>query len=436
VKRIPTQLPKGARIYLPDEAARKRHVEGSLLGIFERWGYREIVTPSFEFLDVLSTGTDESVQESMFTFVDRETGRALALRADITPQIARIVATRMRDEPKPLRLAYLTNVFRYDEPHVSAYRELYQAGVELIGLEKPEAEVEIIAMTVEGLHALGLHRFQLDLCHLDFFRGLVDELPTEDTAGELREALSRKDTGTLERLVAEAAPPSAVGEALLALPTLVGGEDVLDRAGALARNDRSARALENLAEVYRLLKIYGLGESVLLDLGEVRGFDYYSGLYFETYVSGYGASIARGGRYDHMLGRFGYECPAVGFAFDIGRALGVMTAQGVDVALAGPDFFIIDFTREKTAALSLARRLRDGGASVARDIVSRGLAESLAYARAHRVRHVLVVGGERTTAGDVLAIDLASGSERVLSVATVLATPERYFAVKVHASRS
>jgi ATP phosphoribosyltransferase regulatory subunit len=120
---------------------------------------------------------------------------------------------------------------------------------------------------------------------------------------------------------------------------------VLDRADALARNDRSARALENLAEVYRLLKIYGLGKSVLLDLGEVRGFDYYSGLYFETYVSGYGASIARGGRYDHMLGRFGYECPAVGFAFDVGRALGVMTAQGVDVALAGPDFFIIDFTR-------------------------------------------------------------------------------------------
>ena len=284
-------------------------------------------------------------------------------------------------------------------------------------------------MTVEGLHALGLHRFQLDLCHLDFFRGLLDELKTDGTAGELRAALSRKDTGTLERLVAEAAPPSAVGDALLALPTLVGGEEVLDRASALARNDRSARAVENLAEVYRLLKIYGLGASVLLDLGEVRGFDYYSGLYFETYVSGYGASLARGGRYDHMLGRFGYDCPAVGFAFDIGRALGVMTAQGVDVALAGPDFFIIDFTREKTAALSLARRLRDRDASVARDIVSRGLAESLAYARAHRVHHVLVVGGERTTAGEVLAIELASGIERVLPVAAVLDTPERYFAV-------
>ena len=424
MSRIPTQLPKGARIYLPGEAARKRHVERALLGIFERWGYREIVTPTFEYRDVLSTGTDEGVQDSMFTFVDRETGRVLALRADITPQIARIVATRMREEPKPIRLAYLTNVFRYDEPQVSPYRELYQAGVELVGLEKPEAEVEIIAMTVEGLHALGLHRFQLDLCHLDFFRGLLDEIPGERVARELRAALGRKDTGTLERLVGDAAPPAAVGDALLALPTLVGGEDVLDRASALARNTRSARAVENLAEVYRLLKIYGLGPSVLLDLGEVRGFDYYSGLYFETYVSGYGTSIARGGRYDHMLGRFGYDCPAVGFAFDVGRTLSVMTSQGVDVSLAGPDFFIIDFTREKTAALSLARRLRDHGAAVARDIVSRGLEESLAYARAHRVRTALVIGGDGTAAGHVRAIDLAGGAEQVLAVSAVLAAPE------------
>ena len=132
MRRMPTQLPKGARIYLPDEAARKRHVESALLGIFERWGYREIVTPTFEYLDVLSTGTDESVQASMFTFFDRETGRVLALRADITPQTARIVATRLRDEPKPVSLAYVTSVFRYDVPHVSPYPELYQAGVELI----------------------------------------------------------------------------------------------------------------------------------------------------------------------------------------------------------------------------------------------------------------------------------------------------------------
>ena len=429
MKPVHAQLPKGARIYLPDEAARKRHVETRLLEVFRRWGYREVVTPTFEFADVLEVGTDVGVRESMFKFVDRETGRMLALRADITPQIARVVATRLRDEPKPVRLAYITNVFRYDEPRVSHYREFYQAGVELIGLDKPEAEVEVIAMAIEGLRALGLERFQIDLGHPDFFRGLLEEV-TSDAARrrEIREALARKDVSTLARLVQELAPPAAVAEALLALPTLFGRESVLERAAGHARTERARRAVANLAEVYRLLTIYGLADSVLLDLGEVRGFDYYSGLYFEAYIAGFGASIAGGGRYDDMLGRFGYDCPAVGFAIDVARALAIMEAQRVTVELAGPDFFIIDFTKEKTAALSLARRLRDLGASVARDIVSRGLDESIAYARAQRVRRALVVGSPRTEAGELLVIDLKDGGERTAAVAEVLADPAKYFA--------
>jgi ATP phosphoribosyltransferase regulatory subunit len=352
----------------------------------------------------------------------------LALRADITPQIARVVATRLRDEPKPVRLAYVTNVFRYDEPRVSHYREFYQAGVELIGLEKPEAEVEIIAMAIEGLRALGLDRFQIDLGHPDFIRGLLEEVtPDTDKRRGIREALGRKDSSALARLVQELAPAAEVAEALLALPTLFGREIVLERAAKYARTERARTALANLAEVYRLLKIYGLAESVLLDLGEVRGFDYYSGLYFEAYIAGFGASIAAGGRYDHMLARFGYDCPAVGFAVDVARALAIMETQRVAVDLPGPDFFIIDFTRDKTAALSLARRLRDLGASVARDIISRGLPESIEYARAQRVRHVLVVGSPRSDADELLVLDLKQSGERKVPVAGVLADPVKYF---------
>ena len=423
-----TQLPKGARIYLPDEARRKRHVESLLLGVFARWGYREIVTPTFEFFDVLSVGTDPAVQEDMFKMVDRETGRLLALRADITPQIARIVATRLRDEPKPLRLGYVTNVFRYDEPQLAHYREFYQAGVELIGLDKPEAEVEVLAMTIEALSALGLQRFQIDVGHPDFFRGLMEETgATDEQAREVRAALGRKDLAELEKRVEELDAPAPVAEALLELPSLFGRAEVLERAAGLARTPRAARALANLTEVYRLLGIYGLADAVLLDLGEVRGFDYYSGMYFETYVSDFGASVAAGGRYDQMLGRFGYECPAVGFAFDVARALSVMEAQGVAVPLPGPDVFIVDSTRDKTAALSLARRLRDRGASVARDIVSRALPESLAYARSQRAARALVIGSARTREGEALIIDLARESERVVRIAELLERPEQVF---------
>ena len=195
-----TQLPKGAKIYLPDEAARKRDCEERLLGVFRRWGYREVVTPSYEYFDVLSRGTDLDLQERMFKLVDRESGRLLALRADITPQIARIVATRLRDAPKPLRLAYVTNVFRYDEPQVGRYREFYQAGVELVGLPNPEGDAETIAIAVECLGALGLERFQLDVGQADFFRGILDDLAADAaTSRDLRAALGRKDVPALER---------------------------------------------------------------------------------------------------------------------------------------------------------------------------------------------------------------------------------------------
>ena len=428
----PAQLPKGAKIYLPDEAARKRAVEERLSDVFRRWGYREVVTSAYEYFDVLSQGTDHELQERMFKMVDRESGRLLALRADVTPQIARIVATRMRDEPKPLRLRYVTNVFRYDEPHVGRYREFYQAGVELIGLPNPEGDAEMIAMTVEGLRALGLERFQIDVGQTEFFRGILEDVAADPaTARELRSALGHKDLSALERLVGELHAPAAVTELLLALPTLYGRGDVLDRAERLVKNPRSEAALANLAEVYRLLRAYGLADSVLLDLGEVRGFDYYSGVHFEAYVSGLGASLVGGGRYDQMLARFGYDCPATGFAFETGRALLAMESQGAEPRLCGPDFFVIDFTPDKTRALALSRRLRDAGAAVARDIISRPLAESLAYARGQHAGCALIIGGDGADPDRVVVVDLRAGAEasreRTVGLSELLADPRPHF---------
>jgi ATP phosphoribosyltransferase regulatory subunit len=364
----------------------------------------------------------------MFKMVDRESGRLLALRADVTPQIARIVATRLREAPKPLRLAYLTNVFRYDEPHVGRYREFYQAGVELVGLPNAEGDAEMIAMTVEGLGALGLTGFQIDVGQADFFRGILEDLGLEELrARELRSALARKDVSALERLVAGLGAPSTVTELLLALPTLYGRGDVLERAERLVKNPRSEAALANLAEIYRLLRVYGLADAVLLDLGEVSGFDYYSGVHFEAYVTGLGAPLVGGGRYDDMLGRFGYDCPATGFAFEVGRALLAMESQGVSTLSPGPDFFIIDFTADKTVALELSRRLRDTGAAVARDILSRPVHESLAYARQLRAVRALVIGEPGAPAGQVRVVSLEGSGEGWVSIAEILADPARHF---------
>jgi ATP phosphoribosyltransferase regulatory subunit len=231
--------------------------------------------------------------------------------------------------------------------------------------------------------------------------------------------------------VGDLAAPAAVTELLLALPTLYGRGDVLERAERLVKNARSEAALANLAEVYRLLRAYGLADSVLLDLGEVRGFDYYSGVHFEAYVTGLGAPLVGGGRYDQMLARFGYDCPATGFAFETGRALLAMESQGAEPALSGPDFFVIDFTPDKNRALAISRRLRDAGAAVARDIISRPLAESLAYARGQRAVWALVIGGEGPDPDRVAVVDLRPGAEasaeRTVPLGELLADPRPHF---------
>ena len=401
-------------------------METELLGIFARWGYREIVTPSFEFFDVLSLGTDVGLQEHMFKFVDRETGRLLALRADITPQIARVMATRLRDEPKPVRLAYAASVFRDDSSPMARYRELHQAGVELLGLEKPEAEVEVIAMTIEGLRALGLHRFQLDLGHPDFVRGLAEESGADaDQQRELRRALSRKDSATLARRGRRAGGARRTcarrswrcragrprGDAR------PGGGPRLRRAVEPARCRTCRRSTACWPST-------AWPTPCCFDLGEVRGFDYYSGLHFEAYVAGFG-DLGGGRRTLRSdAGALRLRVPGRRLRLRRGRVCWRSWRRRAS-RWRWP-------APTSSSSISRPRRRRrcrwpagcaTSGASVARDIVSRGLDDSLAYARAQRVRRVLVVGSPRTKTGGMLDLELASGRERELDVGEVLGEP-------------
>ena len=213
--------------------------------------------------------------------------------------------------PSRCASAYVTNVFRYDEPHVGRYREFYQAGVELVGLPNPEGDAEMIAMTVEGLRALGLEHFQIDVGQADFFRGILeDSAPTRPPrASCARRWAARTSLGA--RAPRGRARRARRGDASCSwpCPRSTAAATCSSARSALVKNARSEAALVNLAEVYRLLRAYGLADSVLLDLGEVRGFDYYSGVHFEAYVSGLGAPLVGGGRYDQMLGPLRLRLP-------------------------------------------------------------------------------------------------------------------------------
>src|SRR5574341_967755 len=414
-------IPKGVRVFTPEETAQRRAVEAKLFSVFHRWGFQEIITPTFEYLEVFEQPTGLDADDQIFKFVDRQTGRLLALRVDITPQVARLVATTLWQAPLPLRLAYAATVFRYHEPRAGRQREFEQVGVELIGLELPEADAELIAMAVEGCRAVGLPAFQIDVGQVEVVRGLLNALqPPAPLRSRLVSAIRRKDPLELEHLLVEIPADPGLKEAIAALPRLYGGREVLDKAGGLALPAASRAALANLAEVVTILENYGLAEHVILDLAETHDFEYYSGVVFGAFARGLGYQLASGGRYDQLIGQFGYPCPAVGFSFDLERVMAALAAAEALPQVAGPDVLLIDFNPDKSAAHRLPRLLRDRGLTVARDIIRRPLAGSLAYAKASAIRRVVILGSEEQPPDTVVICDLSADARRALPLSAIM----------------
>jgi ATP phosphoribosyltransferase regulatory subunit len=390
-------------------------VEAQILSVFRRWGFQEIVTPTFEYLEVFERPTGEDADDQVFKFVDRQTGRLLALRVDLTPQVARLVATTMRQAPLPLRLAYAGSVFRYHEPRAGRQREFTQLGVELIGLEGAEADAEMIAMAVEGCQAVGLRGFQIDVGQVEVVRGLLNALHAPPPIrSRIVSALRRKDPMELESLLREFAADPRAAEALLALPRLYGGREILEQAARLSFPDESRAALANLADVVTVIENYGLADRVILDLAEAHAFEYCTGVVFGAFARGLGYQLSNGGRYDHLIGQFGYPCPATGFSFDLERVLAALEAAQALPEVVGPDVLLIDFSPDKRAAHRLARLLRERGVSVARDIIKRELDGSLAYARASAIRTAVILGLADQPAGTVVVHDLRTESRRAI----------------------
>ena len=416
-----TEIPKGVRVYLPPQAAVKRELETKLLAVFQRWGFQEIVTPSFEYYEVLGLGMGEELRERTFKLTEQATGRLLVLRSDITPQIARVAATLLNDYPKPLRFCYNSNVFRYVEPQVGRHREVYQAGVELIGLDLPEADVEMIAIAVECLMEVGLADFKIAVSQVEFVRGLLEQLRLPHEAErQVQVALHRKDSSALDALMAECRLERRARDMLLTLPNLFGGAEVFIEAIRLVNNPRSEQALTNLRTVYDMLKVYGLEAFVLLDLSEIRGFDYYTGIVFEGFTSNLGYEICGGGRYDHLIGRFGEGCPSTGFAIDIEKLQMALERQGTLRSPMYVDFLIMDFKPDKRDALRIAKELRRRGYRVARDIIRRDLAGSLAYAQRMGIARGIILGANGLGHHEALLRDLEAGWERVVPVSELI----------------
>lgn len=317
------QVPAGVADYFWGEAYERRTLEATLLDVFRHWGYSDVVTPVFEYADTLSARGSRELQSELCRFLDRD-GSMLALRADMTIPVARLVGTRLHDAPAPQRFCYAGSVFRDVEPRAGQQREFWQVGIELLGSAAPEADAEVLALTVHALKAAGIAHFRLVLGQMQYFDGLLRALQlTPDAQARLTQAIDRNSEPELEAFLRTTRLPRRQQRALAELPRLSGAaiDDILQRAARLALNQPMLAAIVNLRAICDVLAAFGVLEHVTLDLSEIHNLGYYTGITFEALAPGVGFRIASGGRYDNLIGTFGAPQPAVGAALGLERVL-------------------------------------------------------------------------------------------------------------------
>ena len=325
-------IPPGTRDILPDEMRELRALQASLSEVFERHGYGEVRTPTIEYGEVLARG-DERGAPAAYRFFD-ESGELLAMRADMTVPIARLVAGRFADVEPPFRFSYVGTAYRAIRPQRGQLREFLQAGVELVGADAPDGTAEVIEVLSAALDAAGLTRAVIGLGDADLYRQLLDELGVE---GDRREAvldrLAAHDLVGLEAEVGSLGLGDAERETLLLLPGLRGGAEVLEQARELG-GAAVERATARLAATFDALSARGVADRVRLDLGLLRDLGYYTGAIVEVYDPAVGHVLGGGGRYDELMGRFGRPLPAAGFALYLER---LHIAQAEEERLARQD---------------------------------------------------------------------------------------------------
>ncbi len=373
--------PEGVQDVLANECFVKRNIEEKVRKVFRSSGFYEVETPIVEFYDAFLAEDGITAQETMFKFFDQQ-GRILVLRPEITIPIARLAATKYKDFEHPLRFCYIGNTFNYKELGGGKQKEFTQAGVELLGINSPEADAEVIATAINAVRAAGLENFQIDIGQVDFFKGLMEEtgLTAEETE-QMRVLIDRKDYLAVEELVKTHNIREDLKELVLSLPRLFGSLDVIETVEKYSLNEKSINALENLRRVLKILEDYGLSKYVSIDLGMVQNLNYYTGIIFRGFTYGAGFPILSGGRYDKLVEKFGKVSPATGFSLGINMVMMALERQKIEAEKPAIDSLICYKEEGRKTAFEVCQTLRDQGLVVEIDVTGKEPEDVKGYAR-------------------------------------------------------
>lgn len=312
-------LPSGFRDLIFVEADRRRTAEATLAGVFASAGYGEVRPSTIEYMDTYALGK-QSIGDRAFKFLDRE-DHLLALRADFTPAVARIVSTRLRNSPGAQRFWYSGDVFRRPDPKRGSYSEFWQVGAELIGTNGAAGDTEIIDLAMRCLDGLGCSDVRIHINHTDIFRGVIEALRLDDPARErVKTFIDHKDArGLADQLRNLGAAPDTERQ-LQILARCIGDASVLDTADRAMTRPESRAAISHLRSLGQSLRQWE--ERIVYDLTEIDEMEYYTGTMFAFFSAKNHRELGNGGRYDTLLGEFGVDLPAVGFSFAMDAVLG------------------------------------------------------------------------------------------------------------------
>ncbi|HUS75120.1 MAG TPA: histidine--tRNA ligase [Methanothrix sp.] len=434
------QRPRGTRDFLPEETEKRGQAKKAMQDILERWGYREVATPTFEHLELFTIKSGASVVEEIYSFKDKG-GRDLALRPELTAPVMRMYVSELQNSPKPQRLWYFGNCFRYERPQKGRFREFWQMGCELIGGAKPDSEAEAIALADRMLKSVGVAG-DIHVGYLGLIRSILGKIEAQHRSSVMR-MIDKKERSALATLLED------IGCSHLGLLELIDlkGQPALDRAaeimhdlgpeeasdavvanasgGAIpspagrgsARQGREVGAelrLDEFQETVDLLGAYGVNFTI--DFEIVRGLEYYSGTVFEIYAEGLGAQrqICGGGTYELASLFGGKEISSTGFGLGFDR---IMEIVQMERSRRSPVF--LAFTPDvKMQAAKIAKELRKS-VPVVLDVMGRGLGAQLKAAAGAGAEFVVIVGKDELDAGKFTLRDMSGGAQESLSLAEI-----------------
>ncbi|MCI8637929.1 MAG: ATP phosphoribosyltransferase regulatory subunit [Coprococcus sp.] len=404
--------PEGVRDLYHKECAQKLALTDQLHQVLHLYGYHDIQTPTFEFFDVFRREIGTIPSRELYKFFDKE-GNTLVLRPDMTPQIARAAATLFSKEDFPARLCYIGDTFINHSSYQGRLKESTQLGAEFLGSDSVEADAEMLALVVDCLKQAGLERFQITAGNVDFFQSLIEEAKIEEEAeARLRELITNRNYFGMEELLKEEKTAPKAKEAFLALPRLIGDREVLDTARTVAPCEKAAQAIERLCVTYDLLKTYKMQDYVSFDLSMSGIYGYYTGIIFRAYTFGSGDAIVKGGRYNHLIEKFGSPMPSIGFAVVVDDLMSALQRQKIPIPFHQENTLVVYDAQSREEAIRLAMELRRSGRNTElfRKDTENSVEDYIRYGKNHqadsmvwleqgqKVRMVNLITGEHKTA--------------------------------------